>query len=93
MADPDRVEAAAREWWTRTASRDGSPPAPDTDFFAAGCTSLQAVMVTAGISEDLDEEIPVRLLLQNSRYGAFLDALRTFLTTADADAPTGRPPW
>lgn len=91
---PDPVEEAARAWWIRVASPDGAPPAPDADFFAVGCTSLQAVMVTGGISEDLDEEVPVRLLLQNSRYGAFVTALRAFLATPDDEATDpGRPAW
>ncbi|MFG3430468.1 acyl carrier protein [Streptomyces californicus] len=91
---PDPVEEAARAWWIRVASPDGAPPAPDADFFAVGCTSLQAVMVTGGISEDLDEEVPVRLLLQNSRYGAFVTALRAFLATPDDEAADpGRPAW
>ncbi|MFI6287536.1 acyl carrier protein [Streptomyces sp. NPDC051018] len=93
MAERDHIEAVARAWWTRTASRDGTPPAPDTDFFAVGCTSLQAAMVTSGISEDLDEEIPVRLLLQNSRYDAFVTALHAYLAVPEGEAAAGRPAW
>ncbi|MER7481272.1 acyl carrier protein [Streptomyces sp. NPDC126510] len=96
MTDRDRIDEVAEAWWTRVASPDGEPPTPDADFFAVGCTSLQAVMVVGGISEDLDEEVPVRLLLRNSRYGAFLAALREYLTEEEAPhagAGVGRPAW
>jgi hypothetical protein len=89
----DDVVTTARVAWS--AAFDGMPappvdavrPGQDSDFFRAGGTSMLALTVTAQLSDELGEDIPVRLLLQNPSFGAFTAALRAYLDEPAAAEP------
>ncbi|MET7905912.1 phosphopantetheine-binding protein [Streptomyces sp. NPDC005355] len=56
---------------------DGAVPAETDNFFQAGGTSLKALRLCARLSSSLDRKVPVKLLLKNSTFGAFVSALET----------------
>lgn len=55
----------------------GAVPGETDNFFQSGGTSLKALRLCARLSESLGRKVPVRLLLKNSTFGAFVSALET----------------
>ena len=56
---------------------NGAVPAETDNFFQTGGTSLKALRLCARLSSLLGRKVPVKLLLKNSTFGAFVSALET----------------
>ncbi len=56
---------------------NGAAPAETDNFFQTGGTSLKALRLCARLSGLLGRKVPVKLLLRNSTFGAFVSALET----------------
>ncbi|MBG7696649.1 hypothetical protein HCJ76_00690 [Streptomyces sp. MC1] len=67
-------EHAATAW---AAILNGAIPAETDNFFQAGGTSLKALRLCARLSSLLGRKVPVKLLLKNSTFGAFVSTLET----------------
>ncbi|WP_409473452.1 phosphopantetheine-binding protein [Streptomyces sp. HC307] len=65
-------EHAATAW---AAVLNGAVPAETDNFFQTGGTSLKALRLCARLSSLLGHKVPVKVLLKNSTFGAFVSAL------------------
>ncbi|WP_019031059.1 phosphopantetheine-binding protein [Salinispora arenicola] len=71
----DLVREQAAAVWAETL--DGSAPTDSDNFFRTGGTSLKALRLCARLGTALGRQVPVKVLLRNSTFGAFVNALES----------------
>jgi hypothetical protein len=74
MTEPTQIAAVIRAAWREVLQRDDF--GADDDFIAMGATSLDAVRIVARVSEDLDLDLSVRVLLEPRTLAGMVERVR-----------------
>lgn len=69
----NRVREQAAAVWAEILN--GPAPTDSDNFFQTGGTSLKALRMCARLGTVLGRQVPVKVLLKNSAFGAFVNAL------------------
>lgn len=85
MTEPEQIAAVVRAAWEEVLQRNDF--GPDDDFVAMGATSLDAVRIVARVSEVLDLDLSVRVLLEPRTLTGMVERVRR-----DAAEQTGVSP-